>query len=168
MQYDEAKQRFIQAWGALGQSWGINKAMAQIHALLLISTKPLCTDDIMAELNISRGNANMNVRALIDWGIVEKVYVPGDRKEYFNSEKDLWALSRQVIVERRKRELEPLQRVLADVQTVEGEGEEVEEFRKITGDVDRFAGRASAVLEQITKSDKHWFFGPVLKLFGAG
>lgn len=167
MEYADAKQRFIQAWGTLGQSWGINKAMAQIHALLLISTEPLSTEDIMEELSISRGNANMNVRALIDWGIVDKTHIPGERKEYFTSEKDLWALSRQVIVERKKRELEPLQKVLAEVQAIEGAGPEVEEFKNVTGDVGRFANRASAVLEQITRSDKHWFFGPVLKLFGA-
>ncbi len=167
MEYNDAKQRFIQAWGTLGQSWGINKAMAQIHALLLVSTEPLSTEDIMQELSISRGNANMNVRALIDWGIVEKTHIPGERKEYFTSEKDLWALSRQVIIERKKRELEPLQRVLAEVQQVEGDSAEVEAFKQMTGDVDRFANSASSVLDAITKADKHCFFKPVLNLFGA-
>lgn len=167
MEYNEAKQRFIQAWGTMGSSWGINKAMAQIQAVLLLSTEPLCTEDLMSELNISRGNANMNVRALIDWGVVQKVYKPGERKEYFTTEKDLWALSRQIIKERKKRELEPLQRIITELAEVEGEGPEVEEFRKVRNDVDRFAGRANAVLDQVGKSDKHWFFGPVLRLFGS-
>ena len=72
MKFEEAKNEFIQSWGKLGSSWGINKAMAQIHALLIISPEGLCTEDIMHELKISRGNASMNLRALMEWGIVEK------------------------------------------------------------------------------------------------
>ena len=67
MEYDVAKDKLIQAWGTLGASWGLNRTMAQIHALLMISTESLSAEEIMEELNISRGNANMNIRALIDW-----------------------------------------------------------------------------------------------------
>ena len=70
MQLQEAKEKFVQAWGAFGTNWGINRTMAQVHALLLVSQQALSADDIMESLNISRGNANMNVRALIDWGLV--------------------------------------------------------------------------------------------------
>jgi DNA-binding transcriptional regulator GbsR (MarR family) len=112
MRYTEAKEQLIQAWGNLGYSWGLNKTMAQIHALLMISPKALPTEDIMQELSISRGNANMNIRALLDWGIISRVSVPGERKEYFKSEKDIWSLARQVARERRKRELEPILKVL--------------------------------------------------------
>src|SRR5262245_37020843 len=96
MKYIEAKEELIQAWGNLGNSWGLNKTMAQIHALLMVSPRPLSTEDIMEELLISRGNANMNVRALLDWGIISRVSVAGERKEYFKSEKDIWAMARQV------------------------------------------------------------------------
>jgi len=89
MKFDEAKDKFISTWGSLGSLWGINKAMAQIHALLLISPNPLSVDEIMSELKISRGNTSMNLRQLIDWGIVYKENKPGDRKEYFKSEKDV-------------------------------------------------------------------------------
>src|SRR5688572_12934682 len=98
--------------------------MGQIHALLMISPKPLTTEDMMDELEISRGNASMNIRALMDWGIVSKVSVPGDRKEYYKSEKDVWALARQVARERRKRELEPILKVLKEVNEVQSESGE--------------------------------------------
>ena len=84
MHFEEAKKQFVQSWGTFGSDWGINKAMAQVHALLLISPKPLCTDEIMEELKISRGNANMTLRSLLDWGIIYKVIKPGERKEYFD------------------------------------------------------------------------------------
>ncbi|WP_367890018.1 GbsR/MarR family transcriptional regulator [Polaribacter batillariae] len=82
MELNEAKNKYIQTWGSLATSWGINKTMAQVHALLLVSTKPLSAEDIMKELQISRGNVNMNVRALMDWGIVQKEFVVGERKEF--------------------------------------------------------------------------------------
>jgi len=68
MKLDEAKQQFIQAWGTLGSNWGVSRSMAQVHAILMISPEAMTTEEIMEELNISRGNANMNVRDLIDWG----------------------------------------------------------------------------------------------------
>ena len=83
MKLIEAKSQFIQAWGTLGSKWGINRTMAQLHALLMVSPDPMTADELMEELNISRGNVNMNVRELMDWGLVEKMHKPGDRKEYF-------------------------------------------------------------------------------------
>ena len=105
MELQEGKEKFIQAWGTLGSNWGINRTMAQIHALLLISPEALSAEEIRQELNISMGNANMNVRALIDWGLVYKELKPGERKEYFVAEKDMWEVIRKVITERKKKEL---------------------------------------------------------------
>ena len=104
MKLAEAKSQFIQAWGTLGSKWGINRTMAQLHALLMVSPEPLSTEDMMAELNISRGNVNMNIRDLMDWGLVEKTFKQGDRKEYFWAEKDVWKITKQVAKERKKRE----------------------------------------------------------------
>lgn len=166
MDLDEAKGKYIQAWGTLGTSWGINKAMAQIHALLLVSAEPLCTDTIMETLSISRGNANMNIRALMDWGIVSKVLIPGERKEFFSSEKDVWELARQVIKERRKRELEPVIKVLKEVSTIELDGtKETEEFKKMTIELEKFASKADSILENTIKAEENWFFKTVLRLF---
>ena len=165
MQYDEAKQKFIQAWGTLGSAWGINKAMGQIHALLLISEEPLSTEEVMEELHISRGNANMNIRALMDWGIVHKEFKPGDRKEYFRADKDVLELARQVSRERRRREIEPVMRVLEDVQQVnEGDQKSIEHFKKVTGDLGEFTQQVDGALDKFIRSDKNWFFQVLLKL----
>lgn len=103
----EARNRFIHSWGEMGPQWGINRTMAQLHALLMISEKPLSTDDVMEELGISRGNANMNLRSLVDWGVARRAFVKGDRKEYFQSEKDVWNMFCRIARERKKREIEP-------------------------------------------------------------
>ncbi len=166
MKYKEAKEELIQAWGNLGYSWGLNKTMAQIHALLMISTKPLSTEDIMEDLNISRGNANMNIRALLDWHIIYRISVPGERKEYFKSEKDTWTLARQVAKERRKRELEPILKVLRSVNEVQTDGsEETKEFKKVVRDLKNFAEKSDNLLEAFEKSEENWFWNTVLKMF---
>ena len=112
MKLSEAKQQFISTWGAMGTHWGINRTMAQVHALLMISPDPLTQDDVMAQLNISRGNVNMNIRDLIDWGLVDRVLIQGERKEYFTAEKDIWKVARQIIKERKKRELDPMMKLM--------------------------------------------------------
>ena len=166
MKFEEAKEKLIQAWGNLGYSWGLNKVMAQIHALLLISTKPLSTEDIMNELNISRGNANMNIRALLDWGIIYRVSIPGERKEFFKSEKDIWALARQVVKERRKRELEPILKALKEVQDVTGENnDELKEFKKVTKELKGFAEKSDGLLNTFVGAQESWFWNTVLKAF---
>jgi DNA-binding transcriptional regulator GbsR (MarR family) len=166
MKYKEAKEELIQAWGNLGYSWGLNKTMAQIHALLMISPKPLSTEQIMEELSISRGNANMNLRALIDWNIIDRVLVPGERREYFKSEKDVWALAHTVAKERRKRELDPILKVLKRVGEVQTDGtEETKEFKKVTKDLRAFAEKSDGLLETFIKSEESWFWNAMLKLF---
>ena len=105
--YKESKEAFISQWGALGSAWGINRTMAQIHALLLVSSRPLSTDDIMESLDISRGNAHMNLKTLIDWSLVSKVIVKGERKEYFDCEKDIWKMFCIITRVRIRREIEP-------------------------------------------------------------
>jgi DNA-binding transcriptional regulator GbsR (MarR family) len=107
MKLSEAKQQFISSWGAFGTHWGINRTMAQMHALLMVSPDPLTQDDVMEELNISRGNVNMNMRDLISWGLVERMILSGERREYFTAEKDIWKVATQIIRERKKRELDP-------------------------------------------------------------
>ena len=165
MKYKEAKDELIQAWGTLGQSWGLNKTMAQIHALLMLSTKPLTTEDIMTELSISRGNANMNIRALLEWGIVDRVLIPGERKEYFKSEKDVWTLARTVAKERKRKELDPLMKVLKKVSDVQLDGsEEAKELKKVTKDLKGFAEKAEGVLETFVKSEESWFWNTMLKV----
>lgn len=166
MEFQQAKEKFIQTWGTLGSNWGINKTMAQIHALLLISPKPLSTEEVMEDLMISRGNANMNIRALIDWGIVFKEFIPGERKEYFTAEKDIWELSKHIIEQRKKRELDPMMRSLGQIGKLEGgKPDEVQEFEKIMSELNVFSTKAESMLNKIISANKNWFFNFLLKLF---
>lgn len=103
-----AQDKFVAAWGQMGSAWGISRTMAEVHALLFITGEPMCTDDIMERLAISRGNASMSLRALLDWGIAVRSHKRGDRKEYFQGEQDVWSLFRVIVRERMKREVDPL------------------------------------------------------------
>jgi DNA-binding transcriptional regulator GbsR (MarR family) len=164
MEYNEAKQKFIQAWGTLGSNWGINKAMAQIHALLLLATEPLSAEEIMEELQMSRGNVNMNLRALMDWGIVRKEHKVGERREFFTTGKDVWDLAKQVSKERRRREIEPILNVLEEVQKVSGDNKkDVAEFKKVTGELFDFSVKVDDMIDKFTKSDQTWFYKLLMK-----
>jgi DNA-binding transcriptional regulator GbsR (MarR family) len=164
MDLQEGKDRFIQAWGALGTSWGINRTMAQIHALLLIAPHALCADDIMEELKISRGNANMNLRALMDWGLVYKELKPGERKEFFVAEKDMWEVVKKIIIQRKKKELEPMLKVLDEIANVEGEDAVIKEFSQVVHDIRLFSSKADATLDTLIKADSNWFVGTFMKM----
>ncbi len=164
MDYKEAKDKYIQAWGTLGNNWGISKAMAQIHALLLISPEPLSTDEIMEELEISRGNANINLRNLINWGIIYKIHKPTDRKEYFIAEKDVWKTAKMVMIERRKRELYPALQMFNEVKDVQvDDSAEQQEFKKMTKELARFANTSDDILHTFIKSEESWIFKTFLK-----
>jgi len=104
----QARQMLVRRWGEMGGYWGISRTMAEIHALLFVSERPLCTDEIMAELKISRGSASTNLRSLVDWGLVQRVHKFGDRKEYFQAESDVWRMFETIMRERRRREVEPI------------------------------------------------------------
>ena len=110
----EALMRFILFWGEMASRWGINRTMAQIHALLYASEEPLDTDEIMQLLQISRGNANMNLRSLINWNLVRKVHQSGSRKDFYSAEKDVWKITARVIKEREKREIQPVMQQLQE------------------------------------------------------
>ena len=128
MNYQEGAANFIEAWGKLGSTWGVSRTMAQIHALLLISPNPLTTEDIMHDLKISRGSTSMNIRSLIDWNLVHKELKTGDRKEYYMAEKDIWTVFKNVVEQRKKKELEPMIKVLKELSTVEDKEYDTEEF----------------------------------------
>ncbi len=120
--HQEALERFILFWGEMASTWGINRTMAQIHALLYASEEPLDTDAIMERLQISRGNANMNLHSLVNWNLVRKVHQPGSRKDYYLAEKDVWHITAQIIRERERREIGPVMQQLQDCRdTLAGE-----------------------------------------------
>jgi DNA-binding transcriptional regulator GbsR (MarR family) len=165
MEWQEGKDKFLQAWGTLGTSWGINRTMAQIHALMMISPRALSADEVMEELQISRGNANMNIRALMDWGLVYKELRAGDRREYFVAEKDMWKVVRQIILNRKKRELEPILKILEEISGVnENDSEEAKALAKAVNDIKLFSSKADATLDMLVKADSNWFVGTFMKM----
>lgn len=166
MEFNDAKNKFVQTWGALGSQWGINKTMAQIHALLMIAPEPLSMEDVMEELQISRGNASMNLRALMDWGIVYKEFKQGERKEFFIAEKDLDELAVKIAKERSKREIKPALKVLKEVSTSvkENKSAEAQHFTEQTTKLYHFVLKADNMLEKATEFKDNWLGKLVMKI----
>ena len=167
MNITEAKQKFIEHWGVLATQWGISRTMAQVHALLLISEKHLSTDDIMFQLSISRGNVNMNVRDLMDWNLVRKVITPGDRKEYFSAEKDIWKVAMNIMEQRKKRELDPMVKLLDELSKVEGDkrNTEIKSFTDTVNNIRKFSAHADKMMNVMIKAEENWFLGSFIKIF---
>jgi DNA-binding transcriptional regulator GbsR (MarR family) len=167
MKYGEAKEKFIETWGILGSQWGVNKTMAQIQALLLIAPKPLSTDDIMEELAISRGNANMSIRQLVDWGIIYKKTIAGDRKEYFIAEKDVWKWSHKVGAVRKQRELNPAIELLKEIANSKeiGKTEEEKEFAKQIKELNAFSSQIGDLADKLFLSPRGELLLKLIKMF---
>jgi len=167
MRYSEGKEKFIETWGTLGSQWGVNKSIAQVQALLLISPKPLSTDDIMAELKISRGNANMSIRQLLDWGIVYKKSVAGDRKEYFIAEKDVWKWALKIGNVRKQRELNPVLNLLKEISesSDKAKTEEEKEFAKQIKELNVFAQQLGSLADKVFLTPGGAMLFKMLKMF---
>jgi DNA-binding transcriptional regulator GbsR (MarR family) len=163
VKFKEAKDEFVQIWGALGSNWGINKAMAQIHALLLATENPITTEEIMEELQISRSNANLNIRSLIDWGLIYKKHVAGDRKEYFIAEKDMWDVAVKIMNERKRREVEPVIRELKSIAKFEANTFEEKKFKNLLDDVNDLSQKLLSIGDLLEKADKSKFFKWMVK-----
>jgi len=167
MNLAEGKLKFIEAWGKLGSEWGINRTMAQVHALLLISPGALTTEEIMEQLSISRGNANMTLRDLMNWGLIEKQHRAGERKEYFFADKDVWNIARQVAQERKKRELDPVLKVLNELSSIKGDEKDPEykTFTTSVHDINKLAKNVDRTLTTMVKAEESWFWGSIFKMF---
>ncbi len=159
--YEEALDQFILLWGEMASAWGINKTMAQIHALLYAEENPLDTNAIMEHLNISRGNANMNLRNLMQWQLIHKVHFKGERKEFFTADKDVWSIVATIARERQQREVEPIRKNLEETLvefeanenlTIEEEAfkERIENFVRFLEMFERFT---AAMLPYINKKN---------------
>ena len=166
-----AQDLFIRRWGEMGQTWGINRTMAEIHALCYIVGQPLCTDDVMERLHISRGNASMSLRALCDWGIVRRLHKRGERREYFESLSDVWEMFSIIAAERKRREMDPVletikqcQKMLDEqslgkaaarqetVQLTRERLEQMQEFMQVTNKIfQQFVANAKSGLSKVAK-----------------
>lgn len=153
---DDAREEFINQWGVLGSAWGINRTMAQIHALLLATTEPMSTDQIMAELQISRGNAHANIRDLIGWNLVRSVIRKGERKEFFAAEKDVWKIACTIARERKRRETEPALEVLESCAeaTRTLKSADAKAFHKQMTELRDFVSLANRALETASRSEQ--------------
>lgn len=148
--FDRAREEYLARWGALGSAWGVNRTMSQIHALLMISPDPLNTDQIMEELVISRGNAHANLKELVRWGLIRTVRLKGERKEFFEAEKDVWTVVQRIARERQRTELEPvlecLDRGLAETKGLKGR--EARAFRRQLTELRKLARLGNRVFER--------------------
>jgi DNA-binding transcriptional regulator GbsR (MarR family) len=165
MKFTDAKEQFISSWGAFGTHWGINRTMAQIHALLLVSPDPLSAEDIMDQLNISRGNANMNIRELINWGLVQRTLITGERREFFTAEKDIWKVVRQIVKERKKRELEPMLILMDQLSNVDGDkkDKQVKAFLDTVNGIKKLGVQADKTLDVMVRAEENWFVNSLVK-----
>ena len=118
----------------------------------------------MEELQISRGNVNTNMRMLVDWGLAHKKLIPGERKEYFVAEKDMSKVVKSIIIARKKRELEPMLRLLDELTGVEGNDDEAKEFRNVVKDLKLYSHKADSALDALIKVDSNWFFSTFLSM----
>ena len=153
---EDARATFIDSWGALGSNWGINRTMAMIHALLLVSDEPLSTDEIMEVLGVSRGNANTNLRDLVGWGLIRRVVRKGERREYFEAEKDVWKIACCVARERSRREIEPIVNALRQLvgDTAGLDSAAAKHFHKQVGELLEYAELAKKFLESFARKER--------------
>ncbi len=151
-----ARDEFVTQWGAIGSAWGINRTMAQIHALLLISPRALTTDEVMTDLQISRGNAHTNLRELVGWGLIRSVVRKGERKEYFEAEKDVWKMFCIIVRERKRREIRPAINVLKDCVDRAGslKSADAVAFTRQTQALCEFMEMADGVLSKVVRSEQ--------------
>ncbi|WP_236049367.1 GbsR/MarR family transcriptional regulator [Hymenobacter negativus] len=163
----EAKAQFVHTWGVSGASWGVSKTLAQVHALLLVSAVALSTEDLMEQLKISRGNASMTVRELLDWGLIYKELRPGERREYFVAEKDMLQVTRCIIRARKRRELDQMKRSLDQLAALPGDpaNAEYRAFHSALTDIQQLATVSDKLLNRLMHAEKSWFWDKFIKLF---
>ena len=166
MNLEESKQKFIDTWGALGSEWGINKSVAQVQALLLVSTNPVSTDEIMELLTVSRGNANMSLRQLLDYGIIYKKVIAGDRKDYYVAEKDIWKWAVKIAMMRKQKEIEPVMSVLEELknEVKKDKTDDGKEFYKMVNDIHSFTDQLGTLADKIFKSNRGELLIKLLKV----
>ncbi len=104
---DPVTEKFVLHWGEMGTRWGVNRTVAQIHALLYLSPKPMNAEEIAQTLSIARSNVSTSLRELESWGIVRAIHLLGDRREHYQATKDVWEMARVILDERKRREIDP-------------------------------------------------------------
>jgi DNA-binding transcriptional regulator GbsR (MarR family) len=159
------QQKFILHWGEMGTRWGINRTVAQVHALLYISPKPLNADDIVETLDVARSNVSTSLKELQGWGIVKLVHVRGDKRDHFESMEDVWEMFRVVMDQRKKREFDPTMRMLHECIVEAEKDKPSDEFTQLRlRELYKFFETTSAWYGQI----RHWPIAALSKLMKGG
>lgn len=175
MKLSPVEQRFILHWGEMGTKWGINRTVAQIHALLYIAPKPLNADEIVETLDVARSNVSNSLKELQSWRIIKLVHVMGDKRDHFEALPEVWDTFRIVLEERKKREIDPTLEVLRDcIQKAHADSETSDYSEKRLRDLAEFFEITTGWYAQIC----HWpasafikfakFGGKIQKLLGIG
>lgn len=162
------KEEFVSQWGVMGSQWGINRTMAQIHALLMTSPEPMSTDEVMEELGISRGNAHSNLKELVNWGLLRIVTKKGERKEYFEAELDVWEIFRRIVTERKKREIDPALKLLEGClsESIEMKSADGRAFNEQMRSLEEFVRFASKMSDRVAAMPHGKAMQLAMKLFG--
>lgn len=106
--HDPIVHQFVETWGAMGSAWGVNNSVARVHGLLIITDRPWCIDEIVDELQISKSNVSTSLKELRSWNVIKKIFVPGDRREFYACEPDTWEMLFNIMRQRKQRELDPI------------------------------------------------------------
>ena len=152
MKLTPVEQRFILHWGEMGTRWGINRTVAQVHALLFLSRNPLHAEEIASTLSVARSNVSNSLRELQGWGIVRVAHILGDRRDHFESLKDVWEMFQVVAEERKRREIDPTLHVLQEcVAELKGAGAESAYTRDRLTEMLQFLSTTSACFEEFVR-----------------
>ena len=164
----KSRDEFVSQWGALGTQWGINRTMAQIHALLMTAPGSISTDEVMEQLEISRGNAHTNLKELVAWGLIRIVVKKGERREFFEAEKDVWQMFTIIARERKRREIEPAINILQKCaeETSGIRSEEGKAFHDQMRQLEDFVGFASKMADRISSMKYGFAIQLATKLLG--
>ncbi len=169
------QQKFILHWGEMGTRWGINRTVAQIHALLFISPMPLNAEEIVETLGVARSNVSNSLKELQGWGIVKMVHVLGDKRDHFESLKDVWEMFRVVLDERKRREIDPTMHILSECIAEAEKGHDTDKYTQDRlRDLQEFFVNTTAWYTQVRKWPTHAMVkfvrlgDKILKLLGVG
>jgi DNA-binding transcriptional regulator GbsR (MarR family) len=146
---DDLIRQFVEHWGVMARSWGINATMGELFALLYITGDDWTAEDLRERLRVSRGNVSMNLRELITWGVVHKVHRQGERREYYRAERDVWTLFRRILRERKRRELDPTLVVLERSVAMVGDGPDQLAMRSRIHDLQGFFALINTLAQRL-------------------
>lgn len=149
----EGYEKFIESWGSMGVLWGINRSMARIHAFMLLSDEPVDLDTVAGELNISRGNASMSLKELRNWGIIKRVHVSGDRRDFYVAEPDVWNMLFKIGSERKKREFDPALNALRNLLSETDKGTSSEIRERLT-ELERILAKMDGIMDKLLGNEK--------------